>query len=323
MARAKKASKRVTTNGATIGYEAKLWQMADALRGSMDAAEYKHVLPCGSSAPGNEAQSRRKLRDSSRTRVAPLFRQLEQRDDDWPLALLDLAAATLKRDPTRWEFLRMSPTITHFGDPKAKRKEKGYAPSKELLTWLVRNLTYSGSGPLSRDPITSARRQLLLDRDVIMQEFALESLKIGGADAKWCQFEGTTYPDAVIETPDAIIVVEGKRTESGPTTKTTWMSGRHQMLRHIDGAFNQRGLKDVFGLFIVEGDNAASHEVPNKWMRAAYDTISWESVEQSLPHRAQSEKADIVNAFVGVTTWLALCRHFNIPESIFPDTVQD
>lgn len=29
--------------GATVGYEAELWQMADALRGSMDAAEYKHV----------------------------------------------------------------------------------------------------------------------------------------------------------------------------------------------------------------------------------------------------------------------------------------
>jgi type I restriction enzyme M protein len=27
-----------------IGYEAQLWQMADALRGSMDAAEYKHVV---------------------------------------------------------------------------------------------------------------------------------------------------------------------------------------------------------------------------------------------------------------------------------------
>jgi len=27
-----------------VGYEAELWQMADALRGSMDAAEYKHVV---------------------------------------------------------------------------------------------------------------------------------------------------------------------------------------------------------------------------------------------------------------------------------------
>ena len=31
-------------NGATIGHEAELWAMADALRGSMDAAEYKHVV---------------------------------------------------------------------------------------------------------------------------------------------------------------------------------------------------------------------------------------------------------------------------------------
>ena len=32
------------TNTATTGYEAQLWSMADALRGSMDAAEYKHVV---------------------------------------------------------------------------------------------------------------------------------------------------------------------------------------------------------------------------------------------------------------------------------------
>lgn len=32
------------STAATVGYEAQLWQMADALRGSMDAAEYKHVV---------------------------------------------------------------------------------------------------------------------------------------------------------------------------------------------------------------------------------------------------------------------------------------
>ncbi|MBC7237942.1 MAG: SAM-dependent DNA methyltransferase, partial [Chloroflexi bacterium] len=31
-------------HGATLGYEAELWRMADALRGSVDAAEYKHVV---------------------------------------------------------------------------------------------------------------------------------------------------------------------------------------------------------------------------------------------------------------------------------------
>jgi hypothetical protein len=31
-------------NGAALGFEAQMWQAADALRGSMDAAEYKHVV---------------------------------------------------------------------------------------------------------------------------------------------------------------------------------------------------------------------------------------------------------------------------------------
>lgn len=42
-----KTTKRKTTSkdaAANVGYEAQLWQMADLLRGSMDAAEYKHVV---------------------------------------------------------------------------------------------------------------------------------------------------------------------------------------------------------------------------------------------------------------------------------------
>jgi type I restriction enzyme M protein len=35
---------RPNTSAANVGYEAELWRMADALRGSMDAAEYKHVV---------------------------------------------------------------------------------------------------------------------------------------------------------------------------------------------------------------------------------------------------------------------------------------
>ncbi len=42
--RKRTATAAKTTTAATVGYEAQLWQMADALRGSMDAAEYKHVV---------------------------------------------------------------------------------------------------------------------------------------------------------------------------------------------------------------------------------------------------------------------------------------
>lgn len=41
MALGKKANH---ANGAKLGFEATLWQAADALRGHMDASEYKHVL---------------------------------------------------------------------------------------------------------------------------------------------------------------------------------------------------------------------------------------------------------------------------------------
>lgn len=44
MARANKKATRKAKTSANVGYEAQLWLMADALRGSMDASEYKHVV---------------------------------------------------------------------------------------------------------------------------------------------------------------------------------------------------------------------------------------------------------------------------------------
>src|SRR5215813_6213904 len=44
MPKVKQSSTAPTNDGAIVGYEARLWPMADALRGRMDAAEYKHVV---------------------------------------------------------------------------------------------------------------------------------------------------------------------------------------------------------------------------------------------------------------------------------------
>jgi type I restriction enzyme M protein len=44
LAKRKDNSGKSPPSSATVGYEAQLWQMADALRGTMDAAEYKHVV---------------------------------------------------------------------------------------------------------------------------------------------------------------------------------------------------------------------------------------------------------------------------------------
>lgn len=37
-------AKKKESNGANLGFEAKLWEMADKMRGHMDSAEYKHVV---------------------------------------------------------------------------------------------------------------------------------------------------------------------------------------------------------------------------------------------------------------------------------------
>ena len=42
--RTTKRSRKKPDTGANLGFEAKMWAAADALRGSMDAAEYKHVV---------------------------------------------------------------------------------------------------------------------------------------------------------------------------------------------------------------------------------------------------------------------------------------
>ena len=44
MPQTKQSSMAPTNGAATVGYEVWLWHMADALRDSMDAAEYTHVM---------------------------------------------------------------------------------------------------------------------------------------------------------------------------------------------------------------------------------------------------------------------------------------
>ena len=44
MVRKNAARRSKTSSAAVVDYEAQLWQMADALRGLMDAAEYKHLV---------------------------------------------------------------------------------------------------------------------------------------------------------------------------------------------------------------------------------------------------------------------------------------
>ena len=248
-------------------------------------------------------------RDSSKTRVAPVMNRVVE-EQDWVRRLLALprgghASAKIKDgldltvQEQRW-------------DPD----EKPLAPPVALLSWLIRNLNVE---PSHKDRSkTAERRRRLAGRDPETIADALRQLREGNASRGWHILEGPTYPDVFISTPDAVVVIEGKRTESKPTVDTTWMKGRPQMLRHMDGAWEIRGDRKVFGFFIVEGVDG-SDEVPEVWLEAAESTTADSTLESSLPHRPEAEREAIAGGFLGVTTWRAVCDEFGIDYDDLPN----
>ena len=244
--------------------------------------------------------------DSSLTRVAPVFERLKAQSGEWPRRLLELPEFGSAGSVSTGD---MDLTFIEGWWGKA---ERGLRPPVSLLSWLVRHPETWAASP-ERD-----ERRRLLSGDPATVDLALESLRRSEADRDWFIFEGRTYPDALIQTPDAIIVVEGKRTESGPTTHTKWMAGRHQIWRHIDAAWEIRGQRDVFGIFIVEGENSG---VPKKWRQAAQDALDEPALLGSFPHRSSVEVAELRRCFLGVCTWRQVCECFSIDLREMPDTV--
>jgi hypothetical protein len=180
-----------------------------------------------------------------------------------------------------------------------------------LLKWLVSNpskLRHVASGNKQREALLKSDPQAL--RDAL---FAIEKNASGRA---WHLLEGTTYPDVTIITPDAIVVIEGKRTELGPTLNTAWLTGRHQIWRHIEAAWCAREGKRVFGFFIIEGDEAG---IPARWKEAAGSALYETSLCTSFPHRSTAEIAQIASCYLGVATWQQVCSQFGIDFLALPD----
>jgi hypothetical protein len=191
------------------------------------------------------------------------------------------------------------------------------------LEWLVLNVkTPADSSVLGTDE-TREWRERLLQREPKAIEEALRLVRTG-LNRGWPIFEGPSQPDVYLETPDALIVIEGKRTEPGPTTTTTWMPVRHQMLRHIDAAWEVRSERLVYGFFVVEGNGGAEGGVvPTPWESAATATVSADALAGSLPHRSVEERRAIASAFLGVTTWQAVCSALELEWSSLPDRIPE
>ena len=250
--------------------------------------------------------------DSSKTRVVPVLEAISVTGPDWLRRLLSLpshgaSGATIPSD------LDLRVEAQYWG-----AHERRLAPPPSLLEWLVRNLERA---PAPKDQSDAAvRRRRLLDRDPATVTEALALLQTRPSGQAWHILEGHTYPDVFLETSDALVAIEGKRTEAGPTTSTTWMPVRHQMLRHMDAAWEARGDRRVYGFFIVEAA-PVSRAVPPHWVQAAERTLAPTAVSGSLPHRSPAEREEIVQGCLGVTTWQAVCATFGLDLEILPDTI--
>lgn len=248
--------------------------------------------------------------DSSRTRVFPVFERLMKRDPSGASWLPKVLALPDRFDGTTSKVPEPGPLVDHAWHPQEKRLR----PPKALLRWLIENPAATPpAGFGTKSESARVKRAELASRDKARVAEALGLLELSDSDRAWHIFEGPTSVDAYLETAGAAILIEGKRTERGPTTHTTWMPVRHQMLRNIDSVWDDRGNRAVGGFFIVEGEESNPAEVPPAWRQFARDTISPAALEGSLPHRSISEQAGIAAAFFGVTTWQALCHATGIP----------
>jgi hypothetical protein len=248
--------------------------------------------------------------DSSRTRVVPVFNYLANakgKETTWPMPLLRLGSHSAQK-------LDFDPGHLTSGQQRWWGKnERRLDPPRGLLNWLAENASEPSSDKMWGADATRKKRKQLIARDPTTVAEAIRLLKIRTRPGVWYVLEGKSAPDVFIETTNALIVVEGKRTERKATSSTTWMPKRSQMLRHMDAAWEIRGAKRVLGLMIVEGDgDADAISVSPHWANQAKVQVLEQTLRDSLPHRSFEERRQIAAGFLGVTTWQRVCAAFSI-----------
>jgi len=247
--------------------------------------------------------------NSSRTRVAPVLDQLYDRDPsgaEWLDRLIALGS--------RAEVVRTVPKGQRLVPNHGRRwgdSESCLPAPLGLLEYLVQHLDPARVAASGDTGETLAKRTALANRDPAVIAEALAALRSGKRGRKWFVLEGESQPDAVLETEQIVLCVEGKRTESHGTTITKWMPRRSQLVRHMDAAlaFDRFRNKRVLGLLIAEGEGGADAVTPSThWLEQSAEQYEESMLADSLPHRPIEERERIANGMLGVTTWQAVCK---------------
>lgn len=265
-------------------------------------------------------------RNSSLTRVLPVFQNLytnEPSGKTWlPTLLQAMQGGSAFPDVLQGNLGDIEKIA--FGN-----NEQKLAAPRKLLAWLLAEVdpvwgakTLDRNRSLSRQ--TREWREALLNRNTEILKRALDKLEAADLfKPAWYILEGPSQPDLFIQTERLILVIEGKRTEWGPTNSTEYMPVRPQILRHLDAAWEIRGERQVLGGFIIEGEKESPFQVPETWKRACQDTPRNETLEAALPHRSLTEKQALGKSFLGAVTWQNLCQRTGLAFTSLPDQVEE
>ena len=256
--------------------------------------------------------------NSSVTRVAPVFGRLFASDASgatWLPTLLHVGPGFRAASASR-----VDAKLVDGHRPTWGEDELALPAPLALLEHLVLTITPGQVAASGDQGEVLAIRRKLAARDAETIGVAIDQLRAGARGRQWCVLEGASRPDATLEMRDAVLVVEGKRTERTCTSTTKWMGARSQLIRHMDAAMESYPGKTILGLLIVEGDGGADAVEPSvHWMGEASAQIAPELLRASLPHRSPAERDRIASGVLGVTTWQRLCAVHRLPWPPAPD----
>lgn len=258
--------------------------------------------------------------DSSKTRVVPVFDALFARDKtgaSWVDSIVALGSR-----PEVVDTIRKGQRLIPSHERTWGKNEAKLAAPTSLLEYLVRHIDLKQVEASGDAGETRKKRTELANQHEETIAEALGKLEKGKRGRKWFVLEGESRPDALLETDEAVICIEGKRTEAGCTTHTTWMRCRSQLIRHMDAACDSFSGKRILGLLIVEGAGGADAVTPTQhWFEQCANQHVPTMIDGSLPHRNEEERRKIADGVLGVTTWQAVCKAHNLSWPPVPNVI--
>ncbi|MEZ5293426.1 MAG: DUF429 domain-containing protein [Vicinamibacterales bacterium] len=267
-------------------------------------------------------------RNSSITRVRPVFRQLLAADPTgaaWlpkVLRLLDPGpvAASMAADPGRLgpQWVQRRP----YKDPVLGKIELEACfeypvlPGRAFLRWLVEHPEHMewpthGVSPRAFGKTTQDWREKLTGRKGEADRAEAIRTAVRGIDGnastsgKWWTFEGATEVDCCLQTDTLVLLIEGKRTErlSGGTE---WYPGRNQLHRNLEAA-RDLAKGRAYGVVVVGEDRPAEADFGDPAV--------------GLRHLAPAERANLMAHYLGFVTWRQLCRETGVDYDALPSRV--